>query len=95
MKRQIEEYERLHPRCEACGAAVSGMPHHIKTRGAGGSDDHKYLLRLCVYCHMYIWDSLGPVTFMRLYPHLQEKVLAARPDLEFHMTSRGPGAFQY
>jgi hypothetical protein len=93
MKKLLEEYKRLHPRCEACGNQCGGDPHHLKTRGAGGTDDHSNLLRLCGYCHR-LWDDVGPVCFMRLFPHLQEKVLAIHSKLREQLNRVG-GAFQY
>ena len=38
--------------CEVCGAPTNGIgPHHIITRGAGGSDIPENLIQLCWTCH--------------------------------------------
>lgn len=38
--------------CERDGRPAHGEPHHIKTRGAGGSDIRENLIQLCDQCHM-------------------------------------------
>ncbi len=37
--------------CEVCGQPCSGGPHHIRSRGAGGSDEDSNLIQLCNRCH--------------------------------------------
>lgn len=74
--------------CEACYKPAMGMPHHIKSRGAGGSDEPENLLQLCGWCHHYI-HTVGATEFLRCYPHLREKVLKARPALAAVMIKEG------
>lgn len=40
------------PFCEKCGRQASGEPHHIRSRGAGGSDIPENLIQLCAGCHI-------------------------------------------
>lgn len=47
--------------------------HHIKSRGAGGSDDSWNLMPLCRRCHSEC-HMIGQVTFMKKYP-IYEKLL--------------------
>jgi len=43
-------YGREHPFCETCGTYGIHV-HHIKTRGAGGTDKPENLIALCPECH--------------------------------------------
>ena len=72
-------YIEKHPWCEACGEPLSEktMPHHIRTRGAGGSDDEANLIRLCYKCHAYI-HSHGHTDFVQWWPHLYIKIMAVK-----------------
>jgi len=38
-------------RCLNCGAVIGLDPHHIKSRGSGGTDDEENLITLCMWCH--------------------------------------------
>lgn len=40
------------PYCELCGQRAYGEPHHIKTRGSGGSDIPENLIQLCWEHHV-------------------------------------------
>ena len=82
--KELEDYMRFHKRCEACGGLVSesAVPHHIKSRGAGGLDEWPNLLRLCYSCYFGEWPSLGPSKFIEKYPHLFNKVAAVKFKLE-------------
>jgi hypothetical protein len=64
------------PGCEVCGR-VSEVPHHIRTRGAGGTDDHTNLLALCILHHRQVHDA-GADTFAARYPKLAGKIRRAR-----------------
>ena len=75
--RLILDYMDSHPYCEACGNICDNLPHHIKTRGAGGWDEHANLLRLCVWCHGEI-HSKGVKRYAQEHPELQTKILAAK-----------------
>lgn len=46
--------------CELCGSPCAGEPHHIKTRGAGGSDVPENLVQLCGRCHRAAHDGKIP-----------------------------------
>ena len=43
--------------CEVCGAPCDCGPHHIKSRGAGGSDAEENLIQLCFNCHRKVHDG--------------------------------------
>jgi hypothetical protein len=48
------------PRCEVCGQCRgTTQPHHIRTRGAGGSDVRINLIALCWQCHGQV--HAGPI----------------------------------
>ena len=53
-----ELYNRERHHCQGCGRYLQrneASPHHLKTRGAGGSDDLDNLALLCGYgCHTKI-----------------------------------------
>ena len=63
------------PSCEACGIPAE-PPHHIRTRGAGGSDDAGNLLSLCVVHHKQAHTE-GVETFAARYPKLAGKIRRA------------------
>jgi hypothetical protein len=77
---QIIEYKQTHTYCEACFKPAMAWPHHIQSRGAGGSDDPENLLSLCVYCHTKYHDK-GVLAFMQHAPQLASKILAVHPHL--------------
>ena len=47
--------------------------HHIKTRGAGGTDDGFNLVNLCRTHHQQI-HVLGPYRMSEKYPQLKERL---------------------
>ena len=70
--------------CLACGKYIQEddrgkrtEPHHVVSRGAGGSDDEINKLDLCVKCHRS-FHHIGWITFIKKYPHLKERILVAR-----------------
>jgi hypothetical protein len=65
-----------HIGCETCGAS-SEPPHHIRTRGAGGSDNASNLLALCVKHHRQIHD-IGDERFGTKHPSLINKIVRAK-----------------
>ncbi len=79
-KKQLEAYKKLHNACEACRKPVSGDPHHIRTRGAGGGDEPENLLRLCYECHQ-IAHTKGIMILALMHPHIESKVMVAAPHL--------------
>jgi len=50
--------------CVVCGKLAEG--HHIRTRGAGGSDDESNILWLCRRHHVEI-HTIGKYTFAKKY----------------------------
>jgi len=42
---------------EVCGRSAEGEPHHIRTRGAGGSDVRENLIQLCGLHHRMVHDG--------------------------------------
>jgi hypothetical protein len=40
------------PRCEVCGKAAFGEPHHVETVGSGGPDAEENQIQLCQVCHI-------------------------------------------
>ena len=90
ISKEIRKYVKEHPFCEACGKPVYGLPHHIVTRGAGGTDRPENLLSLCSACHFdIVHGSEGIRGLIELFPHLREKVLKARPTLAVLITKHG------
>jgi hypothetical protein len=69
------QYAMEHTACEACHRDAL-LPHHIRTRAAGGDDDAMNLLGLCNECHRRI-HSLGVRRFGFLYPALRDKMRKA------------------
>jgi hypothetical protein len=69
-------YWIAHPGCECNCAAPSEPPHHIRTRGAGGTDEEWNLLALCVLHHRTIHHK-GVESFARLFPVVEKKIHAA------------------
>ncbi len=80
IRQEVQDYMTQHPNCEACGQPVgeSAVPHHIRSRGAGGSDEWANLLRLCYDCHYGEWPGLGPSKFIEKYPKCFNKVSAVK-----------------
>ena len=70
MSELIDQYKDLHPFCEITGQPLpyNIMPHHIKTRGSGGTDDHDNLIRLSPKMHRLI-HRIGVLEFYKKYPH--------------------------
>ena len=74
------DYWIAHQFCEICGYHAD-PPHHIRTRGAGGSDEASNLLSLCTAHHREA-HTIGVWSFANKYGQFQEKILEAL-DLEF------------
>lgn len=71
--KQYIDYWIRHAFCEICGY-YSAAPHHIKTRGAGGSDEAKNLLALCTTHHTEA-HTIGVMSFADKYS--QDKIFTA------------------
>lgn len=59
--------------CCACGDMFKTEIHHIKTRGAGGTNDPSNLLPLCGDCHTqkgYAWHRSWK-KFLERFPHVK------------------------
>ena len=71
------DYRERHRFCEVCIPSVQvDAVHHIRSKGAGGSNEDSNLLSLCAECHTRI-HALGWKTFVRLNPRIRAKVEAA------------------
>ena len=44
-------------RCMNCGVVMGLAPHHIISKGAGGSDEMSNLITLCMVCHRAAQES--------------------------------------
>jgi hypothetical protein len=75
--KQYRDYRDAHLVCEACGRRTNEWSHHIRTRGAGGKDDPSNLLELCREHHAQ-FHVMGRTSFMESFPHLMDKIMAAR-----------------
>ena len=83
--KKLKAYMDSHPFCEACGTRVSekALPHHIKSRGAGGSDEPENLLRLCFVCHYGIVHGLpGHRGLIERYPEVYDKIASIKTRME-------------
>lgn len=69
--KEYSDYWEKHEYCEIC-MDYSQPPHHIKTRGSGGRDNHENLIALCRYHHTEVHSS-GWQTFIQKYPELADK----------------------
>jgi len=64
--------------CAACGYPTYGTaPHHIKSRGAGGTTDANNMLQLCYDCHIRI-HQIGESKFVQLWPQLYNRIAAIK-----------------
>ncbi len=61
--------------CAICGN-ISAAPHHIVTRGAGGTDDERNLLALCT-THRTAIHQLGVQTFANKYVGIKTRIVTA------------------
>lgn len=68
----LSEIRKL--RCFACGASPPSEAHHIRSRGAGGGDDHYNMLPLCSFHHTGGKDAWhrGRLNFLEKFPHVWE-----------------------
>jgi len=72
------DYWLAHPQCEVVSCHKwTGAPHHIRSRGAGGSDELGNFLSLCSKHHIEI-HMMGWQTFARCHEELREKLEAAK-----------------
>jgi len=79
ISKAIIAYKQQHLNCEACFKPAMAWPHHIRSRGAGGTDEPENLLALCPKCHHAI-HFMGPHRFMRSFPHLEQKIKRWHPE---------------
>ena len=77
---EYANYWAQHLFCEICGYHAD-PPHHIRTRGAGGSDETSNLLSLCTAHHTEA-HTIGVTSFANKYEKFWEKILTAL-DIEF------------
>lgn len=75
--KQYMEYAHSHFYCELnCCGRPAEKPHHIKSRGAGGTDDRKNLISLCAEHHTGSGESvhvLGWKTFAIRHPEVWDR----------------------
>ena len=77
--KNLEEYRRLVPYCEACLENAGEHMAHIVSRGAGGENFETWnFLHLCATCHLSTQHTRGWVELLRKWPHLLWKVNDAR-----------------
>ena len=73
-----DQYAAMRSRgCCACGNMYRTEIHHIKTRGAGGSNHRSNLIPLCSGCHTqepYAWHR-GVKRFLERFPHVLERLI--------------------
>jgi len=69
------DYWIAHQLCEICDY-FADPPHHIRTRGAGGSDEASNLLSLCTAHHREA-HTIGMLTFGEKYLDMREKIYRA------------------
>ena len=76
----LQRYWEDHPHCEVNHCwRWSDFPHHIRTRGAGGTNNHENLLALCTEHHNEI-HFRGVKTFAADHPEVEQKILRALED---------------
>jgi len=79
------EYKSKIINCEACGEFLgngSGSLDHISTRASGvttidETENSGNWLHLCDTCHLTIKHQKGIDYFIKIYPHLKNKILSA------------------
>lgn len=72
--REYAEFWATHPRCAVAACPYpSDPPHHIRTRGAGGTDGD--LLNLC-HLHHWMIHADGVRTFATKHPEVAERIAA-------------------
>jgi hypothetical protein len=73
----IHEYRQAHPWCavSTCNRAGEHV-HHIRTRGAGGDDNHGNLMALCAEHHGEV-HAMGVYSFATKYANLARRIHAA------------------
>lgn len=72
---EYADYWEDHQTCEIC-RDYSVPPHHIKTRGSGGKDNHENLVSLCNTHHTEV-HVIGWRTFVDKYTMLASKFYKA------------------
>lgn len=67
--------------CMACHAVGTNHPHHITSRGAGGSDTAQNVIPLCAEHHS-LWHQEGPGHMAKNYPSIYHWLkMAGREDV--------------
>jgi hypothetical protein len=67
-----------HVGCECRCTAPSEPPHHLRTRGAHGNIDEAWNLVAACLLHHRMFHTVGGIRMAQLFPHLKEKIIAAR-----------------
>ena len=55
----IKAYRYHHRKCEICGSTKQVEIHHIRSKGAGGSDEHHNLIALWWKHHVKAHSDVG------------------------------------
>jgi hypothetical protein len=83
--KEYMEYGYSHPYCElkCCGRPAT-KPHHIKSRGSGGTDSNSNLISLCSDHHRFGADAVhkGWRTFIIKHSDVAEKFCKAMGEWE-------------
>ncbi len=66
--------ERDKHQCVVCGNGGIIHVHHIKTRGAGGTDDYKNLISLCPSCHSNKAHGMFAKDYREMFLHYTNKL---------------------
>lgn len=77
-RRLKAEYRLAHPICEACRIEATAHAHHIVTEGSHGVTEEWNLIGLCVPCHLGVFHNSGWRKLIVRFPHLKDKIIAAR-----------------
>ncbi len=73
--KEYKTYWINHSFCEICHN-FSAAPHHLRTRGAGGTDEPGNLLSLCIAHHAEA-HTLGVMSFADKYSQFFDKIITA------------------
>ncbi len=85
--KEYKTYWINHSFCEIC-QNFSSAPHHLRTRGAGGSDEAKNLIALCTTHHTEV-GTMGVMSFADKYSQFFDKIITALSERDARRPSDG------